>query len=470
MNERIVYEHDFRRLTIPTQIACFGSISLRAERLRRELSAAAAAGISCRFLIEYVTARPPQGTRVLSLAAYDRLLALASQIVSLANISDALHYQLGDRACNVLPSGRLGFGRGDLEVAVDSFMGAYALGEIHRANGYFAQHWRTLTPGTQAGYAALIERMNAACRQEFGYAFTEMAEFLNAIITLGLGLQSEPKCMLWGEFVEALAGTIAREPGWVEEMAQLFSLRARPAFLDPPAGFAATDIYPWRFNRALSYLRRPLLVRRGESGDEVIWGIRHVDEAGHYLANLCFGGRLKAKSQAMRQLMGDLHNEDGQAFNLLVAGLYRQVGGLIVRDRVKKIGGVRLTRTNGEDIGDIDVLVADPVARRLTPVEAKDFAAAITPAELSTEVAELFGTRGRPGAVQRHLERAQWVRDHIPETLKELGLDSANPNTWVVVPLVVLERELLSPFLAGVDVEIISLAQLQERSASTEAS
>src|SRR5207249_4023682 len=61
LNEALVHRQESRRLTMPTQIACFGSVGRMAERLKRELPDAATSAIASRFLIEYVTARPPSG-------------------------------------------------------------------------------------------------------------------------------------------------------------------------------------------------------------------------------------------------------------------------------------------------------------------------------------------------------------------------------------------------------------------------
>jgi hypothetical protein len=110
LNESLVYRQEFRRLTVPTQIACFGSVSLMAERLRREHSQSAAAAVASRFLLEYVSARPPSGDRPFSMAVYDRLLALAAQMAGTANVSDAIHYNLTDRECAMTGSGRLAIG------------------------------------------------------------------------------------------------------------------------------------------------------------------------------------------------------------------------------------------------------------------------------------------------------------------------------------------------------------------------
>src|SRR5262249_26059853 len=150
------------------------------------------------------------------------------------------------------------------------------------------------------------------------------------------------------------------ERGRIAQAIDLFALRSRPDFLTPTDGFDRAEVYPWRFNRRLSHVRKPLLVRSAADGDSVVWGVRTVRRAASYLNSLCTGGRLIARTRAMRQAMGAFHRHRGQQFNLRVAQLYKTVRGLLVRERVKKVGRLRIARANGQDLGDVDVLVADP--------------------------------------------------------------------------------------------------------------
>ncbi len=460
LNERIIYENEHRQLVLPTHVACFGSFDHQAERLREELPNAAAAGVASRFLIEYVTARPPHGNHPFSISAYDRMLAIAKEIVNLASIADGIHYKLDDRQCELLPSGRLGFKQSGYEIAVEGFLGVYSVGEIRRAEGSFGGRWATAEAEDSDD---LFDRMDIACKEEFGYTCRELVAFLKGISDFGLGLLGEPKVMPWPEFVDAMADWLGKDPAWIEAVAIRFTLEPRADFLLPPEGFVFADVTPWRFNRDLSYIRRPLLIRQRGKLREVIWGVRFADQAGFYFFNLCSGGRLKAKSAVMRKFIGKLHNEAGDDFNQLVAEIYRKAGRFIVRDRVKKIGAKKIVRANGEELGDIDVLVADSSSRCLFAVEAKAFAGALTPAELSNELAELFGTPNKPGAAQRHLERTEWLKAHRREALINLGLDAQDYEAWKVIPLIVLERELISPFLASVTIEVISKFQLRDR-------
>src|SRR5215212_5939671 len=66
----------------------------------------------------------------------------------------------------------------------------------------------------------------------------------------------------------------------------------------------------------------------------------------------------------------------------------------------------------------------------------------------------------RPSHVEKHVERTQWLRDHLAEVLANYGLDVSNGNRWRVKPLIVLSHELMSPFIAPVAIESIPLRDL----------
>jgi hypothetical protein len=109
-----------------------------------------------------------------------------------------------------------------------------------------------------------------------------------------------------------------------------------------------------------------------------------------------------------------------------------------------------------------DVLVADPAARRLRAVEAKDLAVARTPAELANELVETFQSRGgHQAAIDRHVERVDWLRDHLADVLNWLGLGSDNPALWTVEGLFVLDIELMSPHLIHAPLPVLTYRELR---------
>lgn len=454
-NERIVYQQAQHRLLTPTRIACFESEAQMVERIGREGQELSLAALASRFLIEYVCARPPQGFRPLSLSVYDRLLALSAEIINRGMMSDAIRYGIANLKLSMLPSGRLGMRTGTFEEGRDRFMEVYREGEVYRSTAAFDRHWRGPSGARRPAEANEID---AAVRAEFGLTLTELLEFFRETIEEGRDLQGEPKVMPVAGFVERLGSRLGWDRPRVDRAFDLFSMRPRAAFLRPPTGFDGTDVYPWRFNRGLSYLRRPLLVRAANGGaEEVVWGIRHSQGAAWYLMDLCLGGRLKAETDDMKRLISETQGRDAKEFEDRVAAFYEGKPGWVAQKRVKNVAGLRVEREPGQDLGDIDVLAADTRSRVLWAVEAKSLAFARTPPELANELENTFGTGGsKRSAVEKHMERTSWLRDHLPATLEWLGLPpSLAKKRWRVEPLVAVDHELQTPYVVGSPVTVV---------------
>ncbi len=459
-NEALVSDFNRMRVETPTKDACYGDVGDISEQLAKRLPKSSVASVANRFLIEYVAAQPPSGTRPMSHALYDRLLALATQLHNRGYFSDLIHFQLEDAPVSVLPSRRLGVGRDTRFMkGREAFLHQFARGEVARSVDRFPRLWQREEPGAAPDVAAY----DAALAEELGFTLTEMGALFAAIIEAAYDRDGETKVALVSELMDELEQGLGWPRDRVERAFDLLALRPRAQFAPPGDPFRLEDIYPWRFNRTLSYVRRPLVVRPSDRGDEVVWGVRHCYVAHQYFGGLVIDGYLKAQSPGMRLLIGRLRNEDGRQFNNSVTDLFEQQEGMIVRSQVKKIGSLRIERTRGEDLGDVDVLVADPAAHRLRAVETKDLAIARTPAELSNELAETFqSTNDHQAAIDRHVERVDWLREHLTEVLDWLGLGTEESGVWNVEGLMVLDIELMSPYLVDPPLPVITYRELRE--------
>jgi hypothetical protein len=174
---------------------------------------------------------------------------------------------------------------------------------------------------------------------------------------------------------------------------------------------------------------------------------------------LCTEGRLKAQTEGMIQLIGEFNHARGDRFNKRVVELFNGLPRLIVREKVKKVGSSRLCDQRG-DLGDIDVLVADKKRKRLLVVECKDLALARTSFEMSGELRNLFeGTEKKKSIVQLHERRMIWVQNHLREVLAWLGIGTTN---WTVESLIVVDREMLTPYLKNSTVQIVPIETLSD--------
>jgi hypothetical protein len=466
-NERLVYEQATLHLTMPTRLACFGQFEEVVEKISHELPEVSKALTAGRFLIEYVTSCPPRGIRTMSLGLYDRLLALSAMLISWGFNGDIVRLGLSDSDMSVLGSGRLGLGFHIFDQAVSDFRLERALGEIEHSELSFSRYWEDRSGAGKT--SPVILELDAATKVEFGISLTDLQTFLMEAVNMCLEKEKEVLTVRVEEFTERMEGKLKWSGEKVKLALDLFASRPRNDFLDPPAPFSQQDVYPWRFGRPLSYLRKPLLIRESEGKEELIWGLRNTFLAGGNLVNTCLSGRLGAKSTELRRVVARIKNDEARRFNDKVAQMLERSGRGIVRRRVTKVGRQRLERAPGQPIGDIDVLFVIPEERRIVAIDTKSLEVARTPAETAQELAYLFGEKSEgKSSVERHLERAKWLRDNVNTVLQWLGIQERRIRSWSVEAMFVIDRELISDKLVPQSLKVVSLREFKAQLGLTE--
>lgn len=430
---------------LSSRLACFGEN----ETLGRELAArkrkAVEAAVASRFLVEYASAAPPSGSRPVDLLIYDELLATAAEIVSRATLSDAIRYGFTDVRLSLLPSGRLGVSRGDRFTA-----GTTRLAEIE------AEARRALALAPAAGPAEPgrghpdpePSMVDAAVTAEFGFTLTELAHAAGELVALADEAGDEPAVVPETAVRDRLQGALGWPGSRVDAFLERLVLRPRARFED-----AGPDAQPWKYNRDLSYIRRPLLAREGKDGTPVlIWGVRRTWSTVRYWADLVHGARVKATSPELRRLNGTIRQAQNKAFEQDVADVLAAAG-MTTAVGVKKVSGRRPVEGR-EELGDIDALAADPRTRTVVVAEAKDFGLARNPAEFANEAEKLL--TGRKSAAFKTARRAHWAQANLALVLRHLGLQE-DGRGWRVIPVVVTSRHLATPFLQAGEVPVVAL-------------
>jgi len=454
-HEAIANTVALQRLTIPTRIACYALQDKIVEELQRELPEANRASVASRFLIEYVAARQPSGKELPSYGSYQRLIALSAAIIAFGTDSDAIQYQIGDMKLAVLESGRIGISRGAYQAATDAFGTSTSQAEVRHAGASFRDHWRDIS-GADSNEK---DDVNQAFDAEFGHSLTDHALFIAELLNLGWTVDTPQK--RFG--VDAVTQHMMKELGWSELKTQTLigslSLAEREDFLKPPSPASREDVYPWRFNRAFSYVRRPLISWQSGGAQELWWGNRHVWVSGRNLVALFESGRLKANSMEMKRLVGKYRERHGRTFNDQVAASIEPNDYTLVRKRVKKIGGLRIGAPD-EDLGDIDVLALSPKGNRVLLVECKALNIARTPWEFASELDTLFrGSGGKDSVVDRHRRRMTWIESHAAETSDLFGISARRFHVDGVV--VVDEESFAAHLLSKTDLPVVSLHRFE---------
>jgi hypothetical protein len=220
--------------------------------------------------------------------------------------------------------------------------------------------------------------------------------------------------------------------------------------LDPASPFSARDVYPWLFNRRLSYIRRPFIVRPPSDGtSDVVWGPRNLQLSWVNLGGLILGGRLVYKSREMERFIQSEAKKASADFVRSAAQMFSSIEGAVVRTNVSRVPGA------GELLqphGDIDVLAATPRGR-LFICECKCVGQGRTPRELRNET-EAFLKKNK-GHIARHQRRVEWARREVASVAAWLGLQRR--SRWSVEGLVLVDTELMVAYMGQSALPIESL-------------
>jgi hypothetical protein len=454
-HERLICEDYLTHAGVESELRLWSTPNEVEARLRVSLPEFAHALVASRFLIEYIVARPPRGREALGLTAYDELLALASEIVHLGMTSDGIQYGVVEQQIMVDRSGALRFGADDATVLFADRLNtglareriAAALQQGDWSNPYAERQERAW------------QKLEHAFAEAEGFELTELIGAINALVEPSDPTASQASAVPEGTVVATIAKAVGCSTTRAQAIVNYFALGPRDDFLVPPAPASRLEVLPWRYNRTLSYYRRPFLRR----SRDLVWGVRQLMASKMYLFELCRDGRLRrTPGTSLDRALNKLRSLDALAFNAYIASLFRPPR-YAVAERVTQLNRTLLARSNKDPIGDIDVLVADRAQRTLYSIDTKDHALARNPYEMDIESRHIFERVGRhPSLADRHLERDAWLRQHRTDALAHLRLDSSGPP-WRVVSLLVFDRVLAVTARRGLPLPLLDVTTLEER-------
>lgn len=447
-NEAVLRERAQQGFYLPPRLVCFPE---DAGRLREKPHELDQASVALRFLIEYVAARPPTGTRQPSMGSIDRLLALSDVLIQRGHAADLEHLDLVDTNARMLGSGRLGINDQAMRTAMEAFAPSLLAQRHADAEASFHMRWREPSPDEDRS-----REVDEAAQSEWGFSLTEMARTIGAAASLSLDAGRPVFAIGLEDGVRRISAESELDADLVTRVLDELTLGERPQFDRPDPPYEGADVYPWRFNRRLSLLRKPFVRRVAATGPELVFGRRALIECAHYTMELVTTSRLRCQSIEMERLKGRLSVERGAAFNERVAVELAARLGRPVRRGVDKIGGYRLALGN-EDIGDVDVLGADVGSRVIWAIECKALAPARTPHELKWELAELVGTEEKLGLLGKHARRLDWLMAHRDAVVAELSLEGSD---WAIKGAFVVDEDLLGPYIRETPVRVVALPRL----------
>lgn len=458
VNESLLQADSFLDVRVPALISIFGKDSEAFLRSRRWAHRRTIAATASRFVLEYLAACPPEGNTKPSIRAQDELLALGAEIFELGVESDLINAGLAKFELHVNAQGLLSSSDPLYAAAMNEYRAGLALVAATSVNERSLIQSDNVT-SSSFGSAGFDPRIERAMQAEAGLTFTELTTFMQAVHRLGQNIAGDAKSMVRREFCSALKEILTWSDSQVDRATDYLSLRPRPDFLNPDGPFRKEDVPPWRYNRALSYLRRPILLR-GNAAEEVLWGNRQMVVAAGFLHAMCESGMFPARTKPGEEEMGRVRNDFTLAFENEVANWVKKDDRFQVRHRVTRFGSLQLKRSH-EDLGDIDVLVIDVMSHSFWLLECKAISLGRVPHELRNEIEDFFGEASSDKSIiERHSRRRDWCRKHLADMVEAFGLDVN--HAWKVDALIVTKERLFTPNLRASALKVVCFEDIFE--------
>lgn len=180
------------------------------------------------------------------------------------------------------------------------------------------------------------DKLDLAFKDEFSHTYTDLNVCILELIAIGDLIDGEVKRNNLHSTCELIAKNTSLAEETVFKIINDMSLCKRDDYLIPPPSFNKNDILPWKFNRKLSFIRRPITLVH----NDLIWGNRQLYHSLRYLYDLILSSRLPvSENGALKSYLGKLIDARGNNFNDVVADKLKGFESLIVDSKLKKING-----------------------------------------------------------------------------------------------------------------------------------
>ena len=435
-HETLMYLREHNKMLDPAQILCFGESEEKRKEIIEEELRLTDSGLATRALIEYLSAtQDNKGLKHPGNDDIENMLALMSDIVHFGGICDAIHLGVSDHVITKLPSGRYGIYDDGFIDSVGGFVSARTMELVNNAIEGFASrmdHLSATDIEKTNGRDPVYDKMDQAFLSDWGVTFSNLLKVLYACYILAMKKRASVIDIEENDLVMNLCEIITE---MTQETAlrclQRLSLDKRGDYLTPPEGFDVKDIFPWCYNREVSFLRRPFVRYQMTDGTiHCLFGFRSCLQAGVKLADLLYSGRLKYGGSKIEKMLGYFEDEKGKEFNEAVRTYLNTLPGLKVWTfdvTIKPKGNLVAER----DYGDIDVMAYDTTTNILYSIECKNTNTAKNIREMKNEMDEYLGRGENPetdrkrALVLKHLRRHKWLVEHTSQLKTFVGINQA---------------------------------------------
>ncbi|MDQ6435415.1 hypothetical protein RB623_15255 [Mesorhizobium sp. LHD-90] len=355
------------------------------------------------------------------------MMATIMMIGGMGGWSDAIRWDAMEPRIQITPLGDVHANISFQETVLQPFGRATTRSTIDRSVRDYALNLKE--PEFQETESLELEpNFLAAIEEQFGASVDTLRKFVDFIENMGIRERRAVLELRREDLLHAQLHGVDLDRSEVENLVEFLTFKGRSSWREVPDGFDAKDLFPWRFRRRLSVLRKPLIQIDDNDPDPrflVAPGV--VRDAFVYMfANYHRGDfPIWQLSPAMKKWAGGSRRRQGSAFASEVAERLKELGWKTETEvAVTKLLGKGYDR----DYGDVDVLASRSGSARVLLIECKDVQFRKTEGEIAEQLSDFRGLSrpdGKPDLLLKHLNRIDLIARESSTLARYLKADGA---------------------------------------------
>ena len=442
-HEAVFKEIELWNRTFGAIAALSAEESLAIRTAIEKLASLNAASMASRIAIEAALCHSPvEGGLVPGTYEIGQLMTHGALIHHMGGYSEAMTAGIMPPEIRISPAGDVMMDHGFSHDVIRPFGELFQTRSLRNAVGKYAQHYVSDlddADGQEKPDAPSEQELKflEAWRDEFGFDLSDLVTIAGEFDAI---LKSQRKAVLSMRKSELIARLVVEtkvDTVTVGSFVATFSSVPREAWNVSPNGFLSSAWFPWRFQRQLSIVSRPII--QIDATDDPVCLIAPAMIIMHiakFVDDTRFGAledRFFRTGGLMSKWIGSINADQGEAFNERVAAEFLAYGW---EAKGNLSDGQILARRKDPAFGDVDVLAWNKAQGRVFVIECKDLSFDKTIGEIARRLEKYQGVirpDGKRDDLRKHLDRCETIEANIQNLSKFVGFNVASVERMLVL-------------------------------------
>ena len=459
-HETVIQVSEFRKIHVPAKIECFSKYDDILKDYKETEKNIVNSSLAYRSLIEFIVAEPFNGDKKPNKDDIDFLLAIMDEILYFGALQDLVKYDINNPEVGLLPSGRIGVSKEFFTDILSEYYNSNTDDEIVDYKSNFKKQFKgkeKIENDKEIEIRDYYIKLDKTFEETWGITLPQLDDISNFLAEHCI-VDEKSYCILNEEDIfQLIKKNSDYNDDVIKSYLEILSLESRGKMDAPPDGYDFPEIYPWRYNRIISYLRKPIIKLKNDKSEYIyIWSARFLIKATDNIIYLFYDGSLKLppNQSRLQNLLAERNNHKGKEFrNEVMVWLNKNPDLEVINFevKIKKKGFLNAEK----DYGDIDILAFNHKNKNIYCIECKNTKQAKVIYDFQRDIGNYLNKQ-----LPKHINRGKWL-----EVNKE-QLDTKFNKSFVdykVITLVISSFQLPVKFTNDIEIPLYSFNEIKTK-------